>query len=291
MKRRLGFFFCLGILCAAYADDLASADYLTAFEQEVVREHNLARTKPQEYIGFLEDYARGFSGNLHIAKDGTRTRTHEGTKAIDEAITFMRQQRPVGVLRPSLGMSAGAAMHAAEQAKTGETGHAGRDGRTHGSRVNRYGEWQAKTGENIHYGDGSARDLVMRLIVDDGVPSRGHRTNIFLDSFRVIGVGCDAHPKYRQSCVLTYAAAFEERLSAGKAARAANGQAEAGSRSKPATRAGLRTWTDRRGRQVQGTVHSLDGDTVRLKTERGKIISLPRKMLSVADQVYLKTAK
>lgn len=269
---------------------MAAADYLTAFEQEVVREHNLARTKPLQYITFLEDYARGFSGKIHIGQDGVRLRTNEGVKPVEEAIAFLRKVDPVGLLKPALGMSAGAATHAAEQAQTGQTGHPGRDGRQHGDRVNRYGEWQTRSGENIYYGDGSPRNVVISLIVDDGVPSRGHRDNIFDDRFRVIGVGCDDHTTYRRSCVLTYAAGYKDRMTAETAARSANKQPELQPRSRSSAKAGLRMWTDTRGRRLQGTLHTLDGDNLRLKTADGRVIALPIRLLSKSDQEHLRSA-
>ena len=290
MKGQLALLCCISLLGAAYANDVATVDYLSAFEQEVVREHNLARTKPQQYIAFLEDYARVFSGKIHIGEGGVRLRTNEGAAAVEEAIAFMRRVRLVGPLKPALGMSAGAADHAADQARTGKTGHGGSDGSMHGVRVNRYGDWQTRSGENIYYGSGSARDVVIKLIVDDGVPSRGHRDNIFDPRFRIIGVGCNDHRTYGQTCVLTYAAGYKDRVSAERAARTANGHAGQGQAASSSPEKGaLRTWTDIRGRRVQGRLQSASRTVVRLNTTEGKVISVPRRMLSKSDQAYLKS--
>ena len=38
-------------------------------------------------------------------------------------------------------------------------------------------------GENIAYGTTGGEAVVIALFIDDGVPSRGHRTNIFSNSY------------------------------------------------------------------------------------------------------------
>jgi hypothetical protein len=45
----------------------------------------------------------------------------------------------------------------------------------------------------------------MQLFVDDGVPSRGHRTNIVRPEFSNTAVAICKHPTYRHEAVLPYA--------------------------------------------------------------------------------------
>jgi len=71
-------------------------------------------------------------------------------------------------------MSPAAADHFAEQVE-GQLGHNGNDRSSPGDRISRYGTWSATWGENIFYGQKTARGIVLTLIIDDGVRSRGHR--------------------------------------------------------------------------------------------------------------------
>ena len=48
------------------------------------------------------------------------------------------------------------------------------------------------------------------MIVDDGVPSRGHRTNVFKPEFNIVGIGSGNHKTYKTSCVLDYASEYTE---------------------------------------------------------------------------------
>jgi hypothetical protein len=49
------------------------------------------------------------------------------------------------------------------------------------------------------------------LLIDDGVPSRGHRVNILRESFLSVGVAINTHPNYGMICVIDYAGRYTDK--------------------------------------------------------------------------------
>lgn len=47
--------------------------------------------------------------------------------------------------------------------------------------------------------------MVVQLLVDDGVPSKGHRANIMNEAFSQTGVSVQTPPGFRYCCVIDYA--------------------------------------------------------------------------------------
>jgi uncharacterized protein YkwD len=171
----------------------------------VVREMNLARQKPAAYAAFIEEIRSHSDGRVLVLPGQTRVATGEGFRAVDEAIHFLRSASPLQPLTLSPGLCAGAADHCAEQAN-GAIGHGNP---VH--RINRYGTWAASWGENIAYGKKSARDIVIALIIDDGIAGRKHRANIFASKFNYAGAASGSHARFGSVSTMDFAGAYFER--------------------------------------------------------------------------------
>ena len=176
----------------------------------VVAEMNLARQNPARYADFIEELRPYFRGTFLALPGRTMLRTKEGVAAIDDAIRFLRSADPVQPLTLSPGMSRGAADHCADQAG-GRRGHGGSDWSSPGDRMNRYGTWGTLWGENVSYGKASAREIVVALIVDDGLRARKHRKNIFNPTFNYAGAAFGPHAQYRSVCSIDFAGDYVER--------------------------------------------------------------------------------
>ncbi|WP_294392028.1 CAP domain-containing protein [uncultured Sphingomonas sp.] len=199
-----------GMLLAAGAAAPAAAE--TPYEQAVLAELNAARSNPAAYLERLRGYRAFFHDKL-IYMPGLKAaiQTEEGVGVVNETIAFLDRQRPLDPVRTAGLLRTAAADHVAEQAESGSTGHGGEDGSSPGDRVERRGGG-AYVAEVIAYGSIDPADVVRQLIVDDGVPDRGHRSVLFSPELRFAGVSCGTHPEYRTMCVIDLGITAEGRF-------------------------------------------------------------------------------
>ncbi|MDQ7813629.1 CAP domain-containing protein [Brevundimonas sp.] len=173
---------------------------------DIVAELNAARTDPAAYARKARALRALFRGDRIERPGEIAVVTREGPAAVDEAVAFLERQAPLPALRESEGLGRAAADHAGEQGRTGEVAHVGADGSSPSDRMRRYDRWSA-TGEAIAYGPDRAEDVILQLIVDDGVPDRGHRRILFNPTYTLVGAACAPHPVWRTACVLDFARA------------------------------------------------------------------------------------
>jgi uncharacterized protein YkwD len=177
----------------------------SALEREIIAELNRARTDPRGYADRLAVYRRYFNGKVvRYPGNPDGLRTAEGVAAVDEAIRVLRRQRPVRTVGAATLLTRAARDHVEEQGPRGLTGHPSANGDRVRQRLVRRGGGD-HVAEVITYGPPSAVEVVRQLIVDDGVPRRGHRRSVYDAQWAHAGAACGPHKRYKVMCVVTFA--------------------------------------------------------------------------------------
>ena len=182
-----------GLLLLVFTPAAQAATLAGRLDDAVLDELNFARARPAEY-------ARELRREMDRSDDPA---------AVEEAIDFLERQSPLPPLKGDRRIAAAAYQHTAAQGARGDVGH-GAAGAL-GQRLRGQGVWAGLSAENISYGYDDPRDVVRQLIVDSGVPGRGHRRNIFATGYQLAGVSCGPHRAYGSMCVIDFAGALAQR--------------------------------------------------------------------------------
>jgi len=122
---------------------------MSNIEKEVLDEINLCRTNPKEYVMYIDNFLEFWDSS-----DDER-------QTAEELKEILLTMEPLHALEFSPILYESAKKHAYHIKKTGKFEHS---------------NWAS--GENIQYGNEYARYAVIDLLIDHGVPDRGHRKNI-----------------------------------------------------------------------------------------------------------------
>ena len=175
-------------------------------DQAILDEINAARADPRAYAQALRGDLPHFHGALFEPPGGDPLMTNEGASAVQEAIADLERRAPAPPLQPDSAIARAALRLVADEGPSGRVGHVGSDGATLEQRLEAAGVWAMSMEEDIAYGPDDAREVVRELIVDDGVPDRGHRTAIFDPHMTRAGLACGSHATWRWMCVIDFTA-------------------------------------------------------------------------------------
>lgn len=195
----------LGLLLVSAALAAPGPLHAGEFEEAVLAKLNQVRAHPQAYAHELrrEQMASARYG------DEPGGMAQEDPDAVDDAIDFLMRQPPLPPLQDDRRIAAAARQHAARQGPRGDVGH-GAPGSL-GQRLQRAGLYAGLEAESISYGQPSPRDVIRQLVVDSGVPDRGHRHDLFGRAYQAAGVACGPHAEWGSMCVIDLAGAIVRR--------------------------------------------------------------------------------
>lgn len=183
-------------------------------EQSIVKELTWARTRPLEVIEALQERLKNYKGKDYFPSErsGACIVTKEGPPVVQEAIDYIKsldQMEGVGS-ESQEGLALAAADHVWDIGQTGTASHSSSDGTSAAQRVARYGRFEC-FGECLWYGStaADARSMVLDLIVDDGVPSRGHRKGVLDPRYDTVGVAYGPHCTFGSMAAMEFAKRWE----------------------------------------------------------------------------------
>ena len=168
-------------------------------------EQNKIRKDPQSYIPKLESYLSKFQENILYLINENPLKTFEGKLAIEEAIIFLKSQKPINELEYNEELSLAAEDHINDIGKKGLTSHEGSNGKDLPERIEKYIEWEDLIAESLDFGFFNPENIILNLLIDDGVKERYQRENLFNEEFNYCGIACGKHRDLNISCVFIYA--------------------------------------------------------------------------------------
>lgn len=177
---------------AGCASDDSESSSASAADKAVLEEMNFARTNPAGYI---------------LSRLTPLKSSYSGTKlsALNELISEMQSMTALTAYQWGDGLYQAADEWVQSQGSTTQAGHDSNIWK----RIKKYCSYTS-AGENLSYGYSSAKDIVIQLLVDDGVETRGHRKNILSTSFTHAGCSIGSHKQYRNMCCIDFAGGYSE---------------------------------------------------------------------------------
>lgn len=179
---------------------------MTTEEREMIYEINLVRSNPKAYIQILQPVLKGANQKLKdegkgyrnysvthsvTTRNGKEVKTtdtvwhyvnEEEVKAISSLINDLKKLKSLPVLQPDSGIYLAATKHVSDQVQHDwALMHTGSDGSAPWDRILKFSPSMSFGNENIAGNSArivSARDIVIQLLVDSGIPGYGHRYNL-----------------------------------------------------------------------------------------------------------------
>jgi uncharacterized protein YkwD len=105
----------------------------------------------------------------------------EEVHAIETLMKDLRNTRPLSILEPDKGIYEAARKHGNDQDRHHwDLGHQGSDGSFPFDRIHKFSPLMIEGNENLagRFPEPTARDIVIQLLIDAGIPEYGHRYNM-----------------------------------------------------------------------------------------------------------------
>ena len=184
-----------------------------SIQLSLYKELNKLRQDPKSYIPLIKEQMKLIKKNNILQKKDSNLRIQliEGKEAYEEAIYFLEQQEPVSVLKKEIKLSYAAQDLVKDIGERGVITHKDKEGLFASERIEKYCEWDYCANEVIEVSSKNAQDILISLIVDDGMRHRPDRKALFQHIYNYVGISCGPHAEYEIVTVFVFAGGIRQK--------------------------------------------------------------------------------
>lgn len=173
------------------------------------------RVDPASFVPYIQSRVDAMDEQGVIRIDGRVMETQEGKTPFLEAISFLKSkaaEKGCGAVDAAPGLVLAARDNALDQGKQEAPGSTGSDGSSPLVRMNRYGLATDGTAEVLALGEQEPADILLRLLVSDGIESRADRIEVCNPEYRFVGIAVGPHPgTFGQLCVMDFSGGYQNK--------------------------------------------------------------------------------
>ena len=184
-----------------------------AIQRELFIELNNLRKNPKSYIPLIELEMKSLKkSNILKKRDSNlQIQTVEGKDAYIEAINFLQNQEGVPPVKEESRLNSAALDLVKDIGTRGVVSHQDQYGQYVSERIEKYCEWDYSASEVIEVSSKNPKDILISLIVDDGLKNRPDRMTLFNPAYNYVGISCGMHSEYEIVTVIVFTGSIRQK--------------------------------------------------------------------------------
>ena len=179
-------------------------------EEEIYRLLNNLRKDPDSFVDHVRDRKDCFDNEYYTESTGQKFKSESGVAHYEKCIVYLDAHEGSRELILSKELSNCAREHCEYLCKSGKFDHESSGKKNLDQRIKQYGNWRGCAGECVCLESSSALDVVLGLLIDDGVRNTENRNHLMNDEYHIVGIAFRTNHKVHQACaVLIFASVFQ----------------------------------------------------------------------------------
>ena len=184
-----------------------------AIQRDLFIELNNLRKNPKSYIPLIELEMKSLKKNNILKKrdSNLQIQTVEGKDAYIESINFLQNQEGVPPVKEESRLNSAALDLVKDIGTRGVVSHQDQYGQYVSERIEKYCEWDYSASELIEVSSKNPQDILISLIVDDGLKNRPDRMTLFNPAYNYVGISCGMHSEYEIVTVIVFTGSIRQK--------------------------------------------------------------------------------